>query len=152
MNSHYPSIVLCVLLNLTLLCHGLNTESNRRFNSARIGNNVGTGIGFPESGEQNPDNRNTLVSILNTFSILTQFCMYFGIISHPFIRERDYFWEETFQNQFSSIFQKNSKRLKHHLNESMLEKILLLYFAVSFESKRQWIEGIACKSSLYCSR
>ena len=67
MNSHYPSITLCVLLNLILLCHGLNTERDRRYNSARIGNNVAAGIGFPESEEQNPNTRNKLVSILNKF-------------------------------------------------------------------------------------
>lgn len=63
MNSHYPSIALFVLLNLILLCHGLNTE-----NSARSGYNIDSLMGYPESEEQNPDNQNKLVSILNRFS------------------------------------------------------------------------------------
>ncbi|XP_055321604.1 uncharacterized protein LOC129577863 [Sitodiplosis mosellana] len=59
MNSNCP-IALCVLLNLILLCHGLNTGRYKRYNVARNGNNVGLGIGFPESEEQNPDTQHKL--------------------------------------------------------------------------------------------
>lgn len=55
------SIGLCVLFNLILLGQGLNTAKN---NVVKNVNNVGLGIGFPESEEENPDTQHILVRIL----------------------------------------------------------------------------------------
>lgn len=64
MNSN-SSIGLCVLVNLILLCQGLNTAKtnlDRKSNSNGLG--FGVGIGYPESEEENPQNQHILVRIL----------------------------------------------------------------------------------------